>query len=194
MLNNANYFGGNQSLNRSRRLDATALYTFDRDTFTATVDYQRSSEVGNPAGLPTSLLTGYGLTPAIPQFRSGARHPVLHSGIPAPVPGGSAAFRASDDADQHEPGRRPDLAARSDARSHQPALCRLCQDRQAGTTGTDQQFALVSATLTYNFTATLTGHATFAGHYQTSGGNEVEFGRNFNDSDSTFTVSLTRTF
>jgi uncharacterized protein (PEP-CTERM system associated) len=191
VLNNANYFGGNQTLNRSRRLNAAAVYVLDRDTLTASFDWQRSSQVGNPQGLSSSLLANFGLTPDFLTY-------VLLHGIPSFVTGFERHFLTevlqfetlSTDTTTNIVGGltwqhdlRPDLSMQ--------IYGGYAQSRQAYTTNQVQDFALVSATVTYKFSDTLTGHATFAGHYDVGSAASTEF---TNENDSTFTVSLTKTF
>jgi uncharacterized protein (PEP-CTERM system associated) len=194
VLNNANYFGGNQSLNQVRRLDASAIYTLNRDTFTATFDYQRSTVVGNPAGLSTSLLNIYGLTPEFINY-------VLLHGIPPFIQGITRTFLQEILSFEHlttdtstnlvggltwQHDLRPDLTSQ--------IYAGYATSTQAETINVNRPFALVSATLSYDFSNKLTGHATFAGHYLVSGNGGVAGQPTYNQNDSTFTVSLTKSF
>jgi hypothetical protein len=194
VLNNANYFGGNQSLNQVRRLDASAIYTLNRDTLTATFDYQRSTVVGNPAGLSTSLLNIYGLTPAFINY-------VLLHGIPSYIQGTTRQFLSEILQFEHlttdtstnlvggltwQHDLRPDLTSQ--------IYAGYATSTQAETVNVNRPFALVSATLTYDFSNKLSGHATFAGHYLVSGNGSEAGQPTYNQNDSTFTVSLTKSF
>jgi uncharacterized protein (PEP-CTERM system associated) len=61
LLGTTGLFAGNQALNRVRRFDADATYIGPRDTITASFYWERSTIVGNPFGLPTSVLQRLGL-------------------------------------------------------------------------------------------------------------------------------------
>ena len=194
VLNSTNYFGGNQSLNQSRRLDASAVYLLDRDTVTASFDYQRSTEVGNPEGLSSSLLGAFGLTPTL-------LTQVLRHGIPAYVQGFDRTFleefllleRSTTPTSTNLVGGltwqhdlRPDLMSQ--------IYVGYAQSRQAEVSSTSLPFTLVSATLTYDFNEKLSGHATFAGNYHVGSGTNVGVPSNYNYDDSTFTVGVVKRF
>ncbi|MGY2499005.1 hypothetical protein, partial [Klebsiella pneumoniae] len=61
LLNAASSNGGNQLLRRSRRWSISAVYALERDTFTAGFNYDRSTVVGNPLGLPADVLRRFNL-------------------------------------------------------------------------------------------------------------------------------------
>jgi uncharacterized protein (PEP-CTERM system associated) len=65
LLNAGGYAGGNQSLSRTRRLSASAAFIADRDTVSLSFNWQRSSILGTPLGLPASELQALGIDPAI---------------------------------------------------------------------------------------------------------------------------------
>jgi uncharacterized protein (PEP-CTERM system associated) len=194
VLNSINYFGGNQSLNQTRRLDASAVYLLDRDSVTASFDYQRSTVVGNPAGLSTSQLGAYGLTPAF-------LTQVLQHGIPSYVQGFDRTFledfivleRFTSPTSTNLVGGltwqhdlRPDLMSQ--------IYVGYSETRQAEVSSTSLPFALVSATLTYDFNDKLSGHATFAGNYHVGSSNNIGVPSNYNYDDSTFTVGVIKRF
>ena len=192
--NTTNYFGGNQSLNQTRRLDVSAVYTLDRDSVTASFDYERSTLVGNPAGLSTSLLAAYGLSPAF-------LTQVLLHGIPSYVQGFDRTFLEQfillDSTTsptstnlvggltwQHD--LRPDLTSQ--------IYFGYTQSRQADVSTTSVPFALVSATLTYDFNEKLSGRATFAGNYHIGSSTNAGVPSGYDYDDSTFTVGVTKRF
>ena len=194
VLNSTNYFGGNQSLNQSRRLDASAVYLLDRDTVTASFDYQRSTEVGNPEGLSSSLLGAFGLTPTL-------LTQVLRHGIPAYVQGFDRTFLEEFLLLEHsttptstnlvggltwQHDLRPDLMSQ--------IYVGYAQSRQAEVSSTSLPFTLVSATLTYDFNEKLSGRATFAGNYHVGSATNVGVPSNYNYDDSTFTVGVIKRF
>ena len=194
LLNSVNYFGGNQALNQSRRIDASAVYTLDRDSLIGTFDYQRSSQVGNPAGLSTSQLADFGLTPDFLAY-------VLAHGIPSFVQGFDRQFLEEFLQFEHATTQtstnlvgglswqhdlRPDLTSQ--------IYVGYSSSRQADTTTGTQNFALVSVTMTYNFSDKLVGHATFAGNYRVGSGGTEGLPANYNQNDSTFTVGVTKKF
>jgi len=190
VLNDANYFGGNQGLTQSRRLSASAIYTLDRDVLTASFDMQKSTQIGNAEGLPTSLLAAYGLTqPELTYF--------LINGIPSYISGNARNFleevlaleHLSSDATSNYVASltwhhdlRPDLSTQ--------LYLGYTRSLQAYTTNIEQSYALVSASVNYTFTKTLSGSLTYTGHYTVGGQTDGLYDNN----DNTFTVSLTKSF
>jgi hypothetical protein len=192
VLNNANYFGGNQSLNRARRLDITAAWLGERDTFTASLDYQRTNQVGNPEGLPNSTLALYGITPGFLDY-------ILVSGIPAGITGFQRAFLEAVLSLEHLTTQTSTNLVGGLTWGHQlrPDLSLqlyggYSRTKQAYTTDATRGTALVTATLSYNFTETLIGRAAFAGTYEV--GNQGNYGGLYNENADTFTLSVTKSF
>jgi uncharacterized protein (PEP-CTERM system associated) len=64
LVNNAQFYGANQSLTRSERASASASYLAGRELVTANFNHQRSSLIGNLLGLPQSVLSRLGISQA----------------------------------------------------------------------------------------------------------------------------------
>jgi len=167
LLGTTGLFAGNQALSRYRRLDATAAYVGDRDILTASFYWQRSTIVGNPYGLPTSVLERIGLgNAALTEFG-------LLAGTSSTTYTGAVDW-------QHD--LQPDLSSNLYAGYTSSTNAAVIADKSAA--------VLVSARLTKFFSASLSGALTYAGTYFVEGEQFDDFNRNTN----TVTVSVTKRF
>ncbi|HTZ69511.1 MAG TPA: hypothetical protein VMB71_02575 [Acetobacteraceae bacterium] len=167
LLYDAGLFSSNQALNRLRRLDASAVYLGNRDTITASFDWERSSIVGNPYGLPTSLLRLIGRdNPTLTDFG------LLVGSTSTNYTGGV------------------DWVHELTATLTSTLYAGYTHSHNAEVVFDDASAVLVSAGLTKVFTDTLSGAVTYAGTYFVSG---TTFG-DLNRNNNTVTVSVTKRF
>ncbi len=167
LLGNTGLFAGNQALNRVRRFDATATYIGDRDLITASFYWERSTLVGNPYGLPTSILNDLGPNnPELTEF----------------------GLLTSDTSVNYVAGAdwRHDLT---------PTLISNLyvgydHSRNAAVLAETSSAILASASLTKVFTDTLSGALTYAGTFFING-YAID---GYNESSNTVTVSVTKRF
>jgi uncharacterized protein (PEP-CTERM system associated) len=185
LLNNAGYAGANQSLNRTRRLDANAAFIADRDTVSLTFDWQRSSIVGTPLGLPSSELESLGINPALlPYF--------IRYGVPPYLP--LSVQRVLNQIVQFAEitGQTSNNITGGVAWHHdlQPTLTSdlylgYTRTLQSQTTTAETSAVQVNAGLSKTLTDTLTGRLAYAGSFVVG---SSENGYDLNDSTVTLTI------
>ena len=191
VYNNTNLYGGNQGLTQSRRVSASAAYTLPRDTISLSFNLQRSSQIGNAQGLPDSVLAQYGLNSAALTY-------FLEHGIPYYITGSTRSFLEQVLAYEHLTSNSTNNLIGSLAWHHdlRPDLSTglylgYTHTLQAYASSIAQDYVVVSASVSYSFTKTLSGSATYAGHYNI--GSTQSLGA-YNQNNNTFTLSLTKTF
>jgi len=167
LLGSTGLYAGNQALNRVRRLDLNASYVAPRDTITGTFYWQHSRIIGNPYGLPTSVLDELGLnSPELVAFGLETENT-------------SVSYDAGADwVHDLSPTLTSNLYAGYD------------HSRNASVISETSAAVLLSAGLQKAFTDTLSGALTYAGTFFVDG---TEFD-GINRNNNTVTVSVTKRF
>jgi uncharacterized protein (PEP-CTERM system associated) len=167
LLGSTGLYAGNQALNRVQRLDLNTVYVAPRDTITGTFYWERSRIVGNPYGLPTSVLDELGLNnPELVEFGLETENTSVNyvAGV--------------DWLHDLTPTLTSNLYAGYD------------HSRNASVISETSAAVLVSAALQKAFTNTLSGALTYAGTFFVDG---TEFD-GINRNNNTVTVSVTKRF
>ena len=189
LLNNAGYAGANQSLNRTKRLDVNAAYIGERDTISANFDWQKSSIVGTPLGLPSSELEALGINPIyLPYF--------IKYGVPSYFPPNLQAVLQQIISFAKFTGQESNNIT-TGVTWHHDLRPNLASDLYLGYTRTLQSQTVTSETsamqvtagVSKTFTETLSGRVAYAGSYVV-GGSQTGYDLN----DTTVTVSVTKKF
>ena len=192
LLNNGAYSGSNQGLNHDRRLTATAVYLVDRDTITASFNWDRQTIVGNPEGISSSELQALGITPfdvalvlkygeaALAGYPAGPQLTAYQSLLNFKTTTSQTSNNVVAGLSWHHdltPTLTTDL------------YLGYTNARQAETTQAASEGVQVSAGLTKAFTERLTGRIGYAGTFFIGNSNGI-----YTQNDQTVTVSLTRKF
>jgi uncharacterized protein (PEP-CTERM system associated) len=167
LLGSTGLFAGDQALNKVRRLDASAVYVGTRDIITASFDWEHSTIVGNPYGLPTDVLNELG--PNNPQL-------TLFN------------IETSEDSTNYDAGI--DWGHDLTSTLNTNIYVGYDHSHNAAVIAGNSAAVLVSASLTKAFTQTLSAALTYAGTFFVSG-NAIG---NYNRSSNTVTVSVTKRF
>jgi uncharacterized protein (PEP-CTERM system associated) len=167
LLGATGLYAGDQALNKVRRLDASAVYVGSRDIITAAFNWEHSTIVGNPYGLPTSVLN-----------ELGPNNPELNL----------FGIETTEDSTNYLGGI--DWAHDLTSSINTNIYVGYDHSHNAAVVAGNSAAVLVSATITKAFTETLSAALTYAGTFFVSG---TSFG-DYNRSSNTVTVSATKRF